>query len=99
MTAPLGAFDRDPSVDTLPMPLDSLAAKHGGLDDFRLSSRTEVLAMLKRLVEKAGFPLADIHQLTHIDPWFLNHIRRLVQIVFGGPSRTPSAARPVPAAG
>ena len=33
------------------MPLDSLSAQHGGLDDFRMSSRTEVAAMLKQLLE------------------------------------------------
>ncbi len=33
------------------MPLDSLAAAHGGLDDFRISARPELLAMLKRLAD------------------------------------------------
>jgi c-di-GMP-binding flagellar brake protein YcgR len=33
----------------MPMPLDALAATHGGLDDFRISAVPEVLAMLKRL--------------------------------------------------
>jgi len=31
------------------MPLDTLAATHGGLDDFRLSSQAEILAMLRKL--------------------------------------------------
>ncbi len=33
------------------MPLESLAAAHGGLDDFRISVRPELLAMLKRLAD------------------------------------------------
>jgi c-di-GMP-binding flagellar brake protein YcgR len=31
------------------MPLDTLAATHGGLDDFRLSTQGEILAMLRKL--------------------------------------------------
>ena len=41
----------DQAPDTKPMPLDSLAAAHGGLDDFRLTSPTEISAMLKRLLD------------------------------------------------
>ena len=33
------------------MPLDSLAAKHGGLDDFRITSPREIAAMLKQLAD------------------------------------------------
>ncbi|MBX3606949.1 MAG: flagellar brake protein [Piscinibacter sp.] len=36
------------SQDTLPMPLESLSAAHGGLDEFRISSPREVTAMLKQ---------------------------------------------------
>src|SRR5690606_32596107 len=39
------------TVDTLPMPLDAVAAAHGGLDDFRLTSAGEIGAMLKRLLD------------------------------------------------
>ena len=38
-------------MDTLPMPLDAVAAAHGGLDDFRLTSVSEIGAMLKRLLD------------------------------------------------
>ena len=34
--------------DTLPMPLESLSAQHGGLDEFRISAPREILAMLKQ---------------------------------------------------
>jgi len=33
------------------MPLDQLAATHGGLDDFRLTSPIEIATMLKRLID------------------------------------------------
>ena len=36
-------------METLPMPLDALAAQPGGLDDFRISSPREIGAMLKQL--------------------------------------------------
>ena len=34
--------------DTLPMPLESLSAARGGLDEFRITSPREVTAMLKQ---------------------------------------------------
>jgi c-di-GMP-binding flagellar brake protein YcgR len=36
-------------MDTLPMPLDQLAAEHGGLQDFRITAPAEILAVLKQL--------------------------------------------------
>ena len=36
-------------MDTLPMPLDALAAQPGGLDEFRVTAPREVGAMLKQL--------------------------------------------------
>ena len=38
-------------MDTLPMPLDSLAQVHGGLDDFRITSPVEIKAMLRKLAD------------------------------------------------
>lgn len=38
-------------MDTLPMPLDELAAAHGGLQDFRLTAPVEIATMLKRLID------------------------------------------------
>jgi flagellar brake protein len=35
-------------MDTLPMPLESLSAAHGGLDDFRITSPREIAAMLRQ---------------------------------------------------
>jgi c-di-GMP-binding flagellar brake protein YcgR len=40
-----------PRLDTLPMPLDALAAEHGGLDDFRITVPAELMAMLKQLTD------------------------------------------------
>jgi flagellar brake protein len=37
------------TLETLPTPLDSLSERHGSLDDFRLTSPSEVLATLKQL--------------------------------------------------
>jgi c-di-GMP-binding flagellar brake protein YcgR len=36
-------------MDTLPMPLDELAATHGGLTEFRLTSPLEIAAVLQRM--------------------------------------------------
>jgi len=38
-------------MDTLPMPLEELAATHGGLQAFRLTSPMEIAAMLQRLCD------------------------------------------------
>jgi c-di-GMP-binding flagellar brake protein YcgR len=35
-------------MDTMPMPLESLSAAHGGLDDFRVSAPREVATMLRQ---------------------------------------------------
>lgn len=40
-------------MDTLPMPLDELAAAHGGLADFRVTQPSEIKAMLKQLADAA----------------------------------------------
>jgi flagellar brake protein len=36
-------------METMPSPLDALAAQHGGLDDFRVDAPREIAAMLKQL--------------------------------------------------
>jgi c-di-GMP-binding flagellar brake protein YcgR len=38
-------------MDTLPMPLEELAASHGGLHEFRLGSQAEIGKMLQRLCD------------------------------------------------
>jgi c-di-GMP-binding flagellar brake protein YcgR len=38
-------------MDTLPMPLEELAATHGGLAEFRLTSPVEINAMLQRMCD------------------------------------------------
>jgi c-di-GMP-binding flagellar brake protein YcgR len=38
-------------MDTSPMPLDELAATHGGLGDFRIVLRSEIVAMLRQLAD------------------------------------------------
>jgi c-di-GMP-binding flagellar brake protein YcgR len=38
-------------MDTRPMPLGEVAAQHGGLDDFRLTTPGEISVMLKRLID------------------------------------------------
>jgi c-di-GMP-binding flagellar brake protein YcgR len=39
----------DQPLDTMPMALDALAASHGGLEDFRITSPAEVLSLLKQV--------------------------------------------------
>jgi c-di-GMP-binding flagellar brake protein YcgR len=38
-------------MDTLPMPLDAVAAAHGGLDDFHITSPVELASMLRQLLD------------------------------------------------
>jgi flagellar brake protein len=38
-------------METLPMPLDALGAAPGGLDEFRLTTPREILALLKRVLD------------------------------------------------
>lgn len=38
-------------MDTLPMPLDAVAAAHGGLGDFHITAPVEIAAMLKQLLD------------------------------------------------
>src|SRR5687768_4181778 len=38
-------------MDTLPMPLNTLAAQHGGLSDFLISAPAEISTMLKQLAD------------------------------------------------
>jgi c-di-GMP-binding flagellar brake protein YcgR len=42
------------AMETAPMQLDELAASSGGLDEFRLASRHDVLGLLKRLLDAAS---------------------------------------------
>ena len=39
------------ALGTLPMPLDVVAAAHGGLEDFRITAGVELATMLKRLID------------------------------------------------
>ena len=43
-------------MDTSPMPLDDLAAAHGGLGDFRIAMPAEIAAVLRQLAD-SGAPL------------------------------------------
>jgi flagellar brake protein len=45
------ADSRPTAFDTLPMPLDVVAAAHGGLEDFRITAAVELATMLKRLMD------------------------------------------------
>jgi len=38
-------------MDTFPMPLDAVAAAHGGLDDFRITAPVELAATLRQLTD------------------------------------------------
>jgi hypothetical protein len=42
------------AMETAPMQLDALGASAGGLDEFRLTSRHDVMGLLKRLLDAAA---------------------------------------------
>jgi flagellar brake protein len=73
-------------MDTLPMPLDSLAATHGGLHDFRMTSSVEIRAMLTRLCNGSValvLNASDGSEWT-ARPWAIDSARAAISLVFEG---------------
>ena len=56
--------------------------KQPSLDDIagKLSRPNEHRMFYIRYAMKAGMPLEEIHELSHIDPWFLDQIQQLVDM-------------------
>ncbi len=48
--------------------------------DSKLATPNEHRVFYIRYAFKAGMSVEAVHELTHIDPWFLNHLRELVAI-------------------
>lgn len=68
------------------MPLDSLAAAHGGLHDFRMTSSVEIRAMLTRLCN--GSVALVLNASDGSDwtarPWAIDTARAAISLVFDG---------------
>ena len=62
------------------MPLDTLAAAHGGLDDFRLTAPAEIAAMLKRLLDASVSVVLNAPNGTAVSAtlWTLDSARGIV---------------------
>jgi flagellar brake protein len=83
-------------MDTLPMPLDALdalAATHGGLDDFRLTSPAEIASVLKTLRD-GNLPLnlnAPNGSAVTVTLWALDPARGILS--FSADAATPQLQR------
>ncbi len=82
-------------MDTLPMSLDSLAAAHGGLHDFRMTSSVEIRAMLNRVCA-AGAVLslnASNSANWEVKPWVIDSARSAMSMAFDGDKDDPTLQR------
>lgn len=73
------------------MPLESLAATHGGLHDFRMTSSVEIRAMLTRLCN--GSVTLALNASDGSDwaarPWAIDSARAAISLVFDGDPAEP----------
>lgn len=77
------------------MPLDSLAAAHGGLHDFRMTSSVEIRAMLTRLCNGSvalALNASDGSEWT-ARPWAVDSARGAISLVFDGDPTDPRLQR------
>jgi flagellar brake protein len=82
-------------MDTLPMPLESLAAAHGGLHDFRMTSGVEIRAMLNRLCDgnvTLALNAADGSDWL-VKPWQVDSVRSAISLMFDGDKDDPKLQR------
>ncbi|MFZ2649246.1 MAG: flagellar regulator YcgR PilZN domain-containing protein [Burkholderiaceae bacterium] len=82
-------------MDTLPMSLDSLAAAHGGLHDFRMTSAVEIRAMLNRICS-ASVVLnlnANDGASWEVRPWVIDSARSAISMMFDGNKDDPRLQR------
>ena len=73
-------------MDTLPMPLESLAATHGGLHEFRKTSSVEIRATLNRFCEgnlALVLNASDGSDWT-VKPWIIDATRGALSMMFEG---------------
>jgi flagellar brake protein len=78
-------------MDTLPMSLDSVAATHGGLHDFRMTSAVEIRAMLNRVCSgNAVLTLNASDGATwEARPWVIDTARSAISMTFDGAKDDP----------
>ena len=82
-------------MDTLPMSLDSLAAAHGGLHDFRMTSAVEIRAMLNRVCSAGTVLNLNASDGTGWDvkPWVIDSARSAISMSFEGNKADPRLQR------
>jgi len=82
-------------MDTLPMSLDSLAALHGGLHDFRMTSAVEIRALLNRICSVgASLHLNATDGATwEVKPWVIDSARSAISMMFDGAKDDPRLQR------
>ncbi len=78
-------------MDTLPMSLDSLAAAHGGLHDFRMTSAVEIRALLNRICSANVTLILNASDGTSWDvkPWVIDSARAAISMTFDGDKADP----------
>jgi flagellar brake protein len=82
-------------MDTLPMPLESLAATHGGLHDFRMTSSVEIRNMLTRICDGNIALVLNASDGSDwpVKPWVIDTARSAISMVFDGAKDDPQLAR------
>jgi flagellar brake protein len=82
-------------MDTLPMSLDSLAASHGGLHDFRMTSAVEIRAMLNRVCSASAVLSLNAADGTTWEarPWVIDSARSAISMMFDGDKDDPRLQR------
>ena len=82
-------------MDTLPMPLESLAATHGGLHDFRMTSSVEIRAMLTRICDGSVALVLNASDGTdwNVKPWVVDSARSAISMMFDGDKNDPRLQR------
>ena len=73
-------------MDTLPMPLEPLAATHGGLHDFRMTSSVEIRAMLTRICDGSVELVLNANGGGDwtVRPWTIDSARSAISMMFDG---------------
>lgn len=77
------------------MSLDSLAASHGGLHDFRMTSAVEIRAMLNRVCSASAILNLNAADTTswEVKPWVIDSARSAISMMFDGSKDDPRLQR------
>lgn len=77
------------------MSLDSLAASHGGLHDFRMTSAVEIRAMLNRVCSASAILNLNAADATswEVKPWVIDSARSAISMMFDGSKDDPRLQR------